>query len=261
MTTFNIRNANLDKLNSLTKYPSIPTYHILDPKTGKLTEDHLDMSADQLFITEKVDGTNSRIILTPDEEWLIGSREELLYASGDLLANPALSIVEAVKELAPCDIYEDDTVYVAYFETYGGNVTKGSRQYTGGAVIGARLFDVARIEFLDEKLSWHLTAYSGWRERDSERFLSEDKLCEAAEAHGWPMVPRYQTASPIIPDSIANTYDWLRSAMRETGCALDRHAGMRPEGVVVRNADRSKIAKLRFEDYEKALGMRGGGKR
>jgi hypothetical protein len=37
-----------------------------------------------------------------------------------------------------------------------------------------------------------------------------------------------------------------------TRAGLDRAAG-RPEGLVVRNKDRSKIAKLRFEDYERTL--------
>ena len=32
---FDLRQADLQRVNSLTKYPSIPTYHQLDPKTGR----------------------------------------------------------------------------------------------------------------------------------------------------------------------------------------------------------------------------------
>lgn len=51
-------------------------------------------------LTEKVDGTNSRIIVLPDGSYLIGSREELLYARGDLIGNPALGIVDALRDVA-----------------------------------------------------------------------------------------------------------------------------------------------------------------
>ena len=36
---FNVRTVDLAKLNSLTKYPSILTYHTLDPKNGGLMEE------------------------------------------------------------------------------------------------------------------------------------------------------------------------------------------------------------------------------
>ena len=35
---FNVRSTDLTKLNSLTKYPSIPTYHTLDPRGGSRRE-------------------------------------------------------------------------------------------------------------------------------------------------------------------------------------------------------------------------------
>jgi hypothetical protein len=34
MNNFSVRTADLRALNSLTKYPSIPTYHALDPRNG-----------------------------------------------------------------------------------------------------------------------------------------------------------------------------------------------------------------------------------
>ncbi|MEM8781093.1 MAG: hypothetical protein AAGF26_19995, partial [Cyanobacteria bacterium P01_G01_bin.49] len=62
--TFDIKNADLSKINSLTKYPSIITYHKLDSKNGGLLEEPLKFQG-KLLATEKVDGTNARIICLP----------------------------------------------------------------------------------------------------------------------------------------------------------------------------------------------------
>jgi len=79
---FQIRNADLRKLNSLTRYPSIPTDHVMGEK-GRLTDElSEDFSGEPVYATEKVDGTNSRIVFTPDGSYLIGSREEFLHAKG-----------------------------------------------------------------------------------------------------------------------------------------------------------------------------------
>jgi hypothetical protein len=48
--------------------------------------------------TEKVDGTNTRMIFCPDGSALVGSREDLLWERRDLIGNPAMGIVEAVKD-------------------------------------------------------------------------------------------------------------------------------------------------------------------
>lgn len=86
----------LAKLNSLTKYPSIPTYHALGDK-GRLTEQtNVQFGADEaISVAEKIDGTNARVIILEDG-YIIGSREELLYSSTDLLHNPSQQIVETV---------------------------------------------------------------------------------------------------------------------------------------------------------------------
>jgi hypothetical protein len=44
---------------------------------------------------------------------------------------------------------------------------------------------------------------------------------------------------------------WLESMLPTTLVALDTDAGGSPEGLVVRTADRSRIAKIRFEDYQR----------
>src|SRR3954470_23466594 len=73
--TFDVRTVDLRTVNSVTKYPSIPTYHELDPRNGGLLDTCVSFDG-TVIGTEKVDGTNSRIILLPDGAWLLGSREE-----------------------------------------------------------------------------------------------------------------------------------------------------------------------------------------
>lgn len=63
---FNVRNVDLSKLNSATKYPSILTYHVIGAK-GILQDDVLTYfpAATTLIGTEKIDGTNARMIFMP----------------------------------------------------------------------------------------------------------------------------------------------------------------------------------------------------
>src|SRR4051794_25742951 len=119
---FNVRAVDLGRLNSMTKYPSIPTYHPMGDR-GVLGDEPLRFEG-RAIATEKVDGTNSRILLLPDGTYLIGSREELLYARGDLIGNPALGIVDAVRPVAERLVEEVRLPAIAafYLETYGGNI-------------------------------------------------------------------------------------------------------------------------------------------
>ncbi|MFM2392150.1 MAG: hypothetical protein RLZZ546_127, partial [Bacteroidota bacterium] len=45
----------------------------------------------------------------------------------------------------------------------------------------------------------------------------------------------------------------LKKFIPNTNVALSENALNKTEGVVLRNEDRSKIVKVRFEDYERAL--------
>src|SRR6188768_1972097 len=83
--TVDLRNPELlAALNTATKYPSIPTYHKFGEK-GRLTEELNVIFKGAVIGTEKIDGTNTRIILPPGNDYIIGSREELLFSGGDLL--------------------------------------------------------------------------------------------------------------------------------------------------------------------------------
>ena len=81
--TFDIRKTDLQKLNSMTKYPSILTYHKLGERGRLLDEVQIPLAGLTIYATEKIDGTNSRIIICPDGTFIVGSREDLLWAQGD----------------------------------------------------------------------------------------------------------------------------------------------------------------------------------
>ena len=96
---FLLRAADLARLSTLTKYPSIPPYHPLDPTNGAILDDARRPPPGEIVATEKVDGTNARLALLPDRSYLIGSREEWLYAKGDLLAGQKLKLPEAPRRV------------------------------------------------------------------------------------------------------------------------------------------------------------------
>lgn len=240
---------DLRKLNSATKYPSIPTYHSLGER-GALLEDIVDFDGQDLIATEKVDGTNSRIILMPDGYFLIGSREELLHARGDLIHNPALGIVETLKpmaeRIASAFSTPSDVITVVYLETYGGKTTAASKQYTSKREFGYRVFDVSRVSV--EQLDADLPSISAWRENSGQTFLDERELTEFVDSLQMELTPRIPIQK-TLPTTIDETHSWLQSMIPNTLVSLDAKAGGKPEGLVVRTSDRGCIAKIRFEDY------------
>ncbi len=251
---FNVRTVDLAKLNSLTKYPSILTYHTLDPKNGGLV-DEATVFPGTVIGTEKVDGTNSRVICLPDGCYLLGSREELLYGKGDLIGNPALGIVDTLKETAGrlCDGEQADiTVY--YFEVFGGKVTANSKQYTGAQRVSVRLFDVVALREYDALLSQPAAQIAQWRDSGGQSFADEATLERIAAKHGLALTPRlFAIDGAELPRGIPETLAFLESRLPESRCRLDEAAGGKPEGIVLRSPDRATIAKARFEDYERTL--------
>lgn len=261
--SFDIRSIDLAKLNSMTKYPSIPTYHILDPKNGSLLEETLDFGEDTFIVTEKIDGTNARIICLPGGvdtpiRYIIGSREELLYARGDLIGNPAMGIVAAIDKYAESLSYERrEDILVIYGEVYGGKVTSNSKQYTGSQQVGFRIFDAVSIADYQSLLEQTPAQLSLWRENGGQRFVEERVLENIARNQDIELTPRLiELSYKDLPKTIDDTYAFLKQAIVETESALDDGAGGRPEGIVVRTPSRSKIAKIRYEDYERTLKRR-----
>jgi hypothetical protein len=261
MNKFHLPTANLRALNSATKYPSIPTYHTLDPKNGGLLEECLTF-AGEVIATEKVDGTNARIILCPDGRWLLGSREELLYASGDLIGNPALGIVDQLGPVAQ-DIAEEfiplsDALIVIYLELYGGKIGGAARQYgKDPKLFGWRIFDVMDLVDYRPVLTWPSERISAWRDAGGQPFVDESVLDDYYTATAIPLTPRLLDpfCGDSMPDSVEGMAKMLADIAPRTRVRLDDGEG-RAEGVVFRSPDRSVIAKARFQDYERTLRRR-----
>lgn len=251
---------DLEALNSATKYPSIQTYHVLGER-GSLTDEVTGFHGD-VVLSEKIDGSNSRIIRLPDGDWLIGSREELLTARGDRVWNPALGIVAALRELADglkaggveAEGGEGgfEGIMVFFLETYGARIGGQAKQYTGTGRVGYRMFDLALIPL--DVLGWDRGRIAAWREGGGRPFASESVLQRVAGAAGIELTPRLATIpADALPTSVADTHAWLTGTLPATLAGLDAGAGGRAEGIVLRTIDRGVIAKARFQDYERTL--------
>jgi len=262
MTRFDIRTVNLKSLNSLTKYPSIPTYHELDPRNGGLLDNPTTFTG-QVIGTEKVDGTNSRIVLLPDGSYLLGSREELLYAKGDLIGNPSQGIVASLKAEAErlTPLTDTGTAVVFYLELFGGKIGGQAKQYSTIGSIGWRLFDIAHIDQFDERLSWPAERISTWRDGGGQTFAEERDLISEASATGFELTPRlFALDAGELPTQIEKMHAFLGERLPGTLVALDDSAKGTAEGIVLRSPDRSTIAKARFHDYERTLKRRATGR-
>lgn len=255
---------DLKKINSLTKYPSILTYHELGER-GRLNDVLTDgqgfSESAQAYVYEKVDGENSRIILlrTPDGEidYLIGSREELLYAKGDRIGNPYGNIAEFLKPLAEqlsTSSFTDENwaLAVIYQESYGGK-TKASKNYSDRKTQSYRAFDLFTLdlETLDELLSLPPEKLAEWREHGNQPFYADEAKQATFERLGLQAAPLLETVEGSeFPTSLADTFAYLKK-FETTQVGIDS-AG-RAEGIVVRTADRKQIRKIRFEDYERTF--------
>jgi hypothetical protein len=198
-------------------------------------------------------------VLLPDGSYLLGSREELLYAQGDLIGNPSQGIVEAIKPLAESvQSDRDDTIRVLYLEVYGGRIGAAAKQYSPRGEVGWRLFDEARIDDYAEMLDWPAERISRWRDDGGQRFVDERQLTATASAVSVELTPRLFTIEPTeLPSDVAKTRAFLTEHSPRTRVALDDAAPGNSEGIVLRTADRSTIAKARFQDYERTLRRRG----
>lgn len=253
---------DLDCLNSATKYPSILTYHGLGEK-GRLTEE-VATFPDMAILTEKVDGTNGRIILPPGGDYFIGSREELLYAKGDRVSPQKppenKSVVEALRPLAERLSKSlqgpRNTVYTFYLEVYGGKIGRNHGQYAKEGTLGFRLFDVSL--FPSRVLDSDRSQIAWWRdEEEGQDWYDEERLALTATEQGIPLVPRLSARhGSSLPKSLEETYALLGEFLPETGVALEEGAGMQAEGIVIRDPGRKTIRKARFQDYERTLGIR-----
>lgn len=254
---------DIRKLNSATKYPSILTYHELGDR-GRLKETiQVPFPAGQtVYVTEKVDGTNGRIVMLPakspihhflNRRYLIGSREEFLSAQCDLIYPPDYGIVDALKPVADGLPNDPDQIMVYFFEVFGGDLP-ASKQYTNSKSVSLRIFDVASVPL--DVLEKPIEQISSWREHGGQNFMTEKELdVQVRKMLDFPVTRVPQVGTDMaLPATVQGTYDWLKN-YEKSQCDLGGGKG-RAEGVVVRSEDRKCIAKIRFEDYERTLGVK-----
>lgn len=258
-----LKTLNLKALNSATKYPSIPTYHALGSK-GRLTDAvSVDFAGQAVTLSEKIDGTNSRVIVAPDGSFLVGSRNDLLWHSGDLLHNPAQGIVDVLRPVVARLARPDKgRLRVFYGESYGGRITGQSQHYSRRGATAFRLFDVAEFDLADlaAVLRWDLSQIAAWRAAGEQPFVPASAL--ESLAGDVPVAPRIACAEPV-PTSVPGVLDWMAALLPETRCRIDDSGLGEPEGLIVRTEDRSRIAKIRYQDYRRARqrpsrGRKGG---
>jgi hypothetical protein len=226
---------------------------------GILTDDLLIKSGEIYIMTEKVDGTNCRVIMFPDGTYFIGSREELLTFRDDVIWNPSQDIVENLKPMVQNGRFGPyfGTLTVWYCELYGGKIGKGAKQYTSKREFGVRLFDVMQmpIDEFNVRVSDAPEVLASWRQNGGQRFLDEVDLHSAAEHGRVELTPRLKWGKQVPTDHVG-VLEMMRAMLQHTGVALDDDAHGRAEGLVLRTDDRSCIVKARFEDYERTLKKR-----
>ena len=256
--TFDVRQFDLGKLNRMTKYPSILTYHALGDK-GVLQDTVQIPFEGRIIGTEKVDGTNARLIFCPDQSVLVGSREDLLWERRDLIGNPAMGIVEAVKETVQRlveSLCRPGRIAVYFVEVYGRSIGGGAKNYTKTGKVSFRLFDVVFIENFDEMFGWPADKIAHWRDDGGQRYIDADEIVKLAAEIGFETVPAlFDSDAAQLPSDLAGVYEFLLT-FSSSRCKLDDEANGVPEGVVIRSLDRSRIAKLRREDYDRTLKRR-----
>ena len=247
-----IQDYGKDKINTLTKYPSILTLHKFGEK-GRLTPSlTTNIEGEKMFATEKIDGTNVRVICWGDT-FLIGSRKCILHYSEDFYWDESMGIVNQFYSMKIPPIAPENLT-VIYGELFGGKITANSKNY-GKDKHGFRVFDIAVIKDLSI-LEKTITEISTWREstldssiddtmRYGQGFVNLDEL----EKFGYKLVPKIEFELPSFEHEAV--LESLNKYIPETKVALSDAAQLRPEGVILRNFDRTKIVKLRFEDYQR----------
>lgn len=251
------------ELNTATKYPSIETYHVLGDRGG-LTEDVGTFAGahprETVYATEKIDGTNGRIVFLPGGDYFIGSRENLLYARGDRVKSPTLSIVDTLLPVAE-SLVEDSyfmataSISVLYFEVYGGKIGAEAKQYSKTGFVSHRLFDHAYIG--TAILDWDREAISSWRDHGGQTFAEVAQLESFAKEYSLQTVP-YVDATPSadLPTDVQGMSNYLLANFADSQARLDQESLGKSEGIVFRTADRGRIAKARFQDYARTLKRR-----
>lgn len=254
------------KGNSITKYPSILTYHVmgdrgcLHPVLSEM--EYFPKTDDDLYVSEKIDGENTRIIILNDD-YILGKREDWLYAKGDRAIptkmQPIISYLRKIAEkIIESGVLEKDTLYCIYGELHGYKIQKAWKHYTKTETYGFRVFDVWTQD-IESFSSWFTNldenSASRWRENNQQPWLSVqdmDSFCKKTHLERVPYSPCVSIRE--IGKTLESSYAFLQG-YTTTAIHLDDSVrnNVDAEGIVIRTADRRYIAKLRFEDYQRTF--------
>jgi RNA ligase len=249
-----------EKVNTLTKYPSILTLHKLGKKNILQNELTTPVDNEKMYATEKIDGTSIRLLFYGNER-IVGTRDNLfVYENSDFVNIPkeffsSIDYVRPFYEKSKWNKrFETDKLTVLFGELYGSNIGKGAKNY-GVEKTGFRLFDVAVYNDLSV-LDLERDKISKWRERETEtgiiygqNFLTRSEM--ESQFTDFEFVPLVEF--DLGDRSHKVVLDNLKKFIPNTNVALSENAFKKSEGVVLRNESRSKIVKVRFEDYERTL--------
>lgn len=252
-----LRDFDIRALDSATKYPSIPTYHQLH--RGTLQEEPTAFTG-KVHRSEKIHGTNARVVLDPHGDYVIGTRDQLIHAKGDYIVNPALGIVDELREFAERLTPPSAGLRVHFLEVYGARISDGSGWYTGRKATGHRLFDVATLPF---GLLMHPVEYiSRWREDGGQHYFARGgELEDWADREDVELVPDLDWVNAEeLPTTVEGMAAYLTETLPTTRAGLDSDGTGATEGIIFRSPDRGVIAKARNEDYARTLKRRAKNK-
>lgn len=251
---------SLKHLNSLTKFPSIfqPWAAVQQDKRPCYVGDIISNKFSQSVfrVTEKVDGTNARLIVT-DDGWFIGAREELLAYSYDLLVHEQNFIVETLRPIAEVVAHgiaeglrnEPFGAVVLYGEVFGDGIQKRYR----GQPRGFRVFATRRCmwEVSPNPQVWRQTS-TGFDFRGSLNAAQE-----FVDAYGRGVLTTVPDLGWVSGDVLADpraALAWLRrfSDSRAVPGAQCEGVVLLSDGDYTKADDGSlqrNIHKIKFEDF------------
>lgn len=263
-----------EKINTFTKYASILTMHQLWDKWVLKDELTTDISWETMYATEKIDGTNVRIVYYK-WEYLVGSRDEILYYSEDLYYAQNLGIVDRLHHIIEQELWtpelwdwiwnsvslseenSDENMYIFYGELFGGNIGKYWKEYGGKNDFWFRLFDIVEVKPEEFEIMYEeLPRVSSWREHSigtaleyGQNFLSVHDR-ESRFPH-FQYVPTLELNFESYEHN--HVLEKLEEVLPETMVKLTDDWLGQSEWVVLRNHNRTKIVKVRFQDYKRTL--------
>lgn len=249
---FSPREIDLDRLNKITKYPSIPMYHAFDIEKGILLDEPV-LFEGTVVVTEQINGVHARVLLCPDGTYLIGSRDEFLFGKGDLVGNPAHGIVDALWEWTESLDFlhllsNPLMIYLEVFEYDDPGV-----QDVDFRIIDIAEFSTDRIyEMLDwptTLLSSHYITISGkrifWHKWDHE----EQLVGRVVGGKLAPLAPRIlRIDGSKLPRTVDDMTLWLADQLPKSNVGSGA-----AQGVVLRTLDRKTIAKATIDDYRRTI--------